>query len=42
MIDFTLRHGNDLLAVECLKGFVVCLYRLHFHFHDTLWGIGCV
>ena len=23
MADFILRHGNDLLAVECLKGFEV-------------------
>lgn len=21
MVDFVLRHGNDLLALECLKGF---------------------
>ncbi len=31
MTDFILRHGNDLLAVECLKGFDVsfstyCIY----------------
>ena len=23
MVDFILRHGNDLLAVECLRGFEV-------------------
>ena len=23
MVDFVLRHGNDLLAVECLRGFEV-------------------
>jgi len=23
MVDFILRHGNDLLAVECLAGFHV-------------------
>lgn len=34
MIDFILRHGNDLLAVDCLKGFEVglatfeCLFSL--------------
>lgn len=25
MVDFILRHGNDLLAVECLRGFEVML-----------------
>lgn len=25
MIDFILRHGNDLLAIDCLKGFEVGL-----------------
>ena len=24
MVDFILRHGNDLLAVECLRGYEVC------------------
>ncbi len=23
MVDFILRHGNDLLAVECLRGYEV-------------------
>lgn len=23
MVDFILRHGNDLLAVECLRGLEV-------------------
>ena len=23
MVDFILRHGNDLLAMECLRGFDV-------------------
>ena len=26
MVDFILRHGNDLLAVECLRGFEVSLF----------------
>lgn len=25
MVDFILRHGNDLLAVECLRGYEVCV-----------------
>ena len=28
MVDFVLRHGNDLLSLECLKGYEVCIYRL--------------
>lgn len=23
MVDFILRHGNDLLAIECLRGYEV-------------------
>ena len=26
MVDFILRHGNDLLAVECLRGYEVRSY----------------
>lgn len=31
MVDFILRHGNDLLAVECLRGYEVCV---------CVWGGG--
>ena len=32
MVDFILRHGNDLLAVEVLKGFEVRLHLLNASF----------
>ena len=43
MVDFILRHGNDLLAVECLRGFEVSLFLFFFQVSDiVLFFVSCL
>lgn len=39
MTDFILRHGNDLLAIECLKGFDVSCHILKRTSHGFIFSL---